>query len=78
MIFNTDNYYDGPVAPSPYPVGIEGALMHVYENECNYNALMKAVGISELKYYQETGKNLKLSLRNVLRRLSKSSISLLL
>lgn len=58
MIFNTDNYYDGPVAPSPYPVGIEGALMHVYENECNYNALMKAVGISELKYYQETGKSL--------------------
>ena len=58
MIFNTDNYYDGPVAPSPYPVGLEGALMHVYENECNYNALMKAVGISELKYYQETGKNL--------------------
>lgn len=59
MIFNTDNnYYDEPVAPSPYPVGLEGALMHVYENECNYNALMKAVGISELKYYQETGKNL--------------------
>lgn len=59
MIFNTDNnYYDGPVAPSPYPVGLEGALMHVYENECNYNALMKAVGISELKYYQETGKSL--------------------
>ena len=58
MIFNTDNYYDGPVAPSPYPVGLEGALMHVYENECNYNALMKAVGISELKYYQETGRNL--------------------
>lgn len=58
MIFNTNNYYDGPVAPSPYPVGLEGALMHVYENECNYNALMKAVGISELKYYQETGKSL--------------------
>lgn len=59
MIFNTDNnYYDGPVAPSPYPVGLEGALMHVYENECNYNALMKAVGISELKYYQETGRDL--------------------
>lgn len=58
MIFNTGNYYDGPVAPSPYPVGLEGALMHVYENECNYNALMKAVGISELKYYQETGRDL--------------------
>ena len=58
MVFNTGNYYDRPVAPSPYPVGLEGALMHVYENECNYNALMKAVGISELKYYQETGRDL--------------------
>ena len=32
--------------------------MHVYENECNYNAIVKSVGISELKYYQETGKDL--------------------
>ena len=32
--------------------------MHVYENECNYNAIMKAAGISELKYYKETGGDL--------------------
>ena len=42
----------------PYEANLEGALMCVYENECNYNALMKAVGISELKYYNETGKDL--------------------
>lgn len=46
------------VQESPYELGLEGALMHVYENECNYNALMRAVGLSEMKYYQETGKNL--------------------
>lgn len=57
MIFNTDTGY-GVVKESPYELGIEGALMHVYENECNYNALMRAVGISELKYYQETGREL--------------------
>ena len=43
------------VQESPYPLGIEGGLMHVYENECNFNAIMKAAGISELKYYKETG-----------------------
>ena len=48
-------------AVSPYAVGIEGALMHVYENECNYNLIMKAAGLSELKYYQETGKDLFLT-----------------
>ena len=59
MIFNTETYYDDmQVGESPYPVGLEGALMHVYENECNYNAMMKAVGISELRYYQDTGKSL--------------------
>ena len=46
------------VKESPYELGLAGAMMHVYENECNYNAIMKAVGISELKYYQETGKDL--------------------
>ena len=45
------------VKESPYELGLAGAMMHVYENECNYNAIMKAVGISELKYYQETGKD---------------------
>ena len=46
MIFNTETYYDDmQVGESPYPVGLEGALM-------------KAVGISELRYYQDTGKSL--------------------
>ena len=60
MIF--DNYCEGsvvgPVEESKYPLGLEGALMHVYENECNYNAMMKAVGISELRYFKETGDDL--------------------
>ena len=46
------------VQESKYELGLEGALMHVYESECNYNAIIKSVGISELKYYQETGKDL--------------------
>ena len=58
MIFNSDTYDSGSRVMSKYPVGLEGALMHVYENECNYNALMKAAGISELRYYQETGRDL--------------------
>lgn len=56
MIF--DSSYTGVVEPSKYEVGLEGALMHVYETQLNYNAMMKAVGISELKYYQETGGDL--------------------
>ena len=63
MIFNNDSYaatsYD--VKPSPFEPTIEGALMHVYENACNYNALMRAVGLAEMKYYQETGKELFLN-----------------
>lgn len=63
MIFNseytgTSEFDNMVVTESPYPLGLEGALMHVYENECNYNAMMKAVGISELRYYQETGEDL--------------------
>lgn len=46
------------VQESAYPLGLEGGLMHVYENECNYNAIMKAAGISELKYYKECGGDL--------------------
>ena len=46
------------IKESPYPLGYEGALMHVYENELNYYSLMKAVGLSEMKYYQETGGSL--------------------
>lgn len=46
------------VQESPYELGIGGALMHVYENECNYNALMKAAALSEMKYYNQTGGDL--------------------
>ena len=60
MIFNenVNSMSSSNVKVSPYPLGYAGALMHVYENEINYNALMKSVGISELKYYSETGKDL--------------------
>lgn len=62
MIFNVnESVINENVAPSPYEVGLEGALMHVYENECNYNALMEAAGLSELKYFQETGNDLFLN-----------------
>ena len=61
MIFDTVNSsainWDA-VKESAYPVGLEGGLMHVYENECNFNAIMKAAGISELKYYKECGGDL--------------------
>lgn len=46
------------VQESPYALGLEGGLMHVYENECNFNSIMKAAGIAELKYYKETGGDL--------------------
>ena len=65
MIFDTnfvgesaDLYSLDNVEESKYELGLNGALMHVYENECNYNALMRAVGLSELKYYNETGQSL--------------------
>jgi hypothetical protein len=62
MLFNEMNSTfgssDTPVQESPYELGIGGALMHVYENECNYNALMKAAALSEMKYYEETGGDL--------------------
>ena len=62
MIFNTDNNASAisldAVSESPYALGLEGALMHVYENECNFNAIMKAVGVSELKYFRENGQDL--------------------
>lgn len=62
MIFNEMNTskgsYGAAVQESQYDLGIGGALMHVYENECNYNALMKAVALSEMKYYNETGGDL--------------------
>ena len=60
MIFNEMNNtvsYEA-VQESPYDLGIGGALMHVYENECNYNAIMKAAALSEMKYYNETGGDL--------------------
>lgn len=60
MIFNEMNNTASNVAvqESPYELGIGGALMHVYENECNYNALMKAAALSEMKYYNQTGGDL--------------------
>ena len=54
--YNTTNW--DAVQESPYEVGLEGALMHVYENECNYNAIMKAAGIAELAYFKENGGDL--------------------
>jgi hypothetical protein len=61
MIFNemnTTTVSHEAVQESPYDLGIGGALMHVYENECNYNALMKAAALSEMKYYNENGGDL--------------------
>jgi hypothetical protein len=64
MIFDTNiksAVNESAVKPSPYEPGLSGALMHVYESECNWNAIMKSVGISELRYYNETGKDLFLN-----------------
>ena len=62
MIFNEMNNTSAvsyeAVQESPYELGIGGALMHVYENECNYNAIMKAAALSEMKYYNENGGDL--------------------
>ena len=58
MIFDSNLGSVSEAGLSPYKLGIEGGLMHVYENECNFNALMRAVGISELKYYNDTGRDL--------------------
>ena len=60
MIFNEMNtsMSYGAVQESPYELGIGGALMHVYENECNYNALMKAAALSEMRYYNANGGDL--------------------
>lgn len=61
MIFNEMNSSTAvaeAVNESPYELGIAGALMHVYENECNYNALMKAAALSEMKYFNDNGGNL--------------------
>ena len=60
MIFNEMNNTatSEVVAESAYDLGIGGALMHVWENECNYNALMKAAALSEMKYYNENGGDL--------------------
>ena len=46
------------IQESKYDLGIEGAYMHMYENQCNFNAMMKAVGLSELAYYRENGQSL--------------------
>lgn len=46
------------IAPSKYEIGLEGALMHIYENERNFTALMKSIGIAEVKYYNKYGSTL--------------------
>ena len=59
-----DNYFNESYVSeeiteeSPYTLGLEGAMMHVYELECNYNRLMEAAGMAELRYYQQTGNSL--------------------
>lgn len=60
MIFGENSLAmdSGIVQESPYELGYGGALMHVWENEMNYNTIMKAVGISEMRYYNETGGDL--------------------
>lgn len=61
MIFNemsNSAISHNAVKESQYDLGIGGALMHVYENECNFNALMKAAALSEMKYYNENGGDL--------------------
>lgn len=60
MIFGENSLAmdSGVVQESPYDLGYGGALMHVWENERNYNAIMKAVGVSEMRYYNETGGDL--------------------
>ena len=62
MIFNINesNTSLDNVKDCPYEL-CEAGLMYVYENECNYTNLMKSVGIAELKYYNETGKELFLN-----------------
>ena len=58
MIFGESTTIEAPISPSKYELGIKGALMHVYENECNFNAIMKSAALSEMRYYNETGGDL--------------------
>lgn len=62
MIFNesygTNEHYDSMSFNKSFT---ESALEYVYENENNYNALIKAIGISEYRYFQDTGKDLLLT-----------------
>lgn len=37
--------------------GIEAALQHVYEAEENWNKIQKSIGLGELRYYEENGKD---------------------
>lgn len=46
------------VEESQHDPGIKGAMAIIAETEENYATLMKAVGINELRYYEETGKEL--------------------
>ena len=63
MIFDNminESYEPETTAIGRHPLTKAGGLMYIYENECNYNAIMKSVGLSELKYFKETGNDLLL------------------
>ncbi|MGL5751051.1 MAG: hypothetical protein ACRCXT_11025 [Paraclostridium sp.] len=48
-----------------YDVSMEGAMQIAMESEMNYNAIMQAVGIDELSYYEETGEIMVYEASNV-------------
>ena len=56
MIF--DNIQSSVATSNNYPLNIEGTLMHLYELECDYNTIRKSIGISELRYFNDTGRDL--------------------
>lgn len=61
MIFDNiinESYEPETTAIGRHPLTKAGGLMYIYENECNYNAIMRSVGLSELKYFKETGNDL--------------------
>lgn len=63
MIFDNiinESYEPETTAIGKHPLTKAGGLMYIYENECNYNAIMRSVGLSELKYFKETGNDLLL------------------
>lgn len=45
----------GYVGESVHEPGLKGAMGIIVENEQNYNEMMKAVGLDELRYFEENG-----------------------